>query len=146
MAEVHLLHEKCCNKWLHCAIFTNYHATHKNVAATCSKIESILFCCTLQQHFFTIFCCTALKIHLWDTVQFFHAHAMQQIALHAHEKIAPFLIPMFEIKCSSDKKLLYSTIDILANLNCCCCCWFFFSLKYFTFYVSCEINLDFSTI
>ena len=103
MAEVHLLHEKCCSKWLHCAIFTNYHATHKNVAATCSKIESILFCCTLQQHFFTIFCCTARKIHLWDTVQFFHAHAMQQIALPGHEKIAPWSLTFTRVH----KKLLF---------------------------------------
>ena len=73
-----------------CNIYKFYHATHENVAATCSKIESILFCCTLQQHFLTIFCYTARKKHLWDTVQFFHAHATQQIALHAHEKIAPW--------------------------------------------------------
>ena len=73
----------CCN------IYKFYHARHKNVAGTCSKIESTLFCCTLQQNLFMIICYTARKKHLWATVQFFHAHAMQQIALHAHQKIAP---------------------------------------------------------
>ena len=71
-----------------------YHATNKNVAATCSKIQSILFCCTLQQHFFTIFCCAARKKHLHDTVQVIHVHATQQIALHADEKIAPWSLTL----------------------------------------------------
>ena len=61
-------------------IYKFYHATHENVVVTCSKVESIIFCGTLQQHFFTIFCCTARKKHLWDRVQFFHTHATQQIA------------------------------------------------------------------
>ena len=36
-----------------CNLLKNPSRNGKNVAATCNKIELILFCCTLQQHFFS---------------------------------------------------------------------------------------------
>ena len=77
-----------------CNIYKFYHETHKNVAAMCSKIESIQLCCKLQQHFFTIFSCATRKKNLWDTVQFFHAHATQQIALLRTKKLHRGALPL----------------------------------------------------
>ena len=82
-----------------CNIYKFYHAAHKNGAVTCSKIESILFCCVLQQHFFTIFCRTARKNIYGTRCNFFMR--MQCNKLHCmrtkklHRGALPYRTPPF---------------------------------------------------
>ena len=84
-----MLHRKCCGGWLHYAIFKNHLLQQENCCCnTATKSNLFDFVAALQQHFLTKFCCVAQTKILWATMQILQAHAMQQIALHALEKIA----------------------------------------------------------
>ena len=71
-------------------LLKNLPRSTKIVAKLCSKIESNLFCCRVLQQFFLSILLHCTKILHGSTVQFFQAHAMQHVALHAHGKIAPW--------------------------------------------------------